>query len=386
MGLSESLDLNKIIDTFVELAMKNSEDTIEMWTDLTDMREIKELMGRDKSFREHINSVLYDFCLSNGLYYRLKFDELTDEQKTFISLITGRQYQPTNRYRQSILEYYYTHLNDKMTTLKLEDTGFCEDYYHGIPPIVIGMQKKNVINPFIPEISELCKRIDTFIKIGQSIQFDVEGFPKNQFLYLLCGLCIVDCISTQHSTFEELVNHIKAYVQLNLLSKCFDGRIFKDGYNLITFINFKRETGVIPNFRYQIANKYKPVQHDTITQLVEDEKGKYIKTECKCKDLEDRWALMEELYASKKFDELITVFFDSQCMTRSTCLIGCLLICILHKHCVSFKKDHMPDWKSIIEGNFDDTYEQGEEIITLFHDLTLAQVLSVLRYYAKRIC
>lgn len=380
------MDLNKIIDTFVELAMKNSEDTMEMWQDLTDMREIKELMSKDKNFREHIHNVMYDFCISNGLFYRLVWNDLSDEQKTFISLIVGRQYQPTNRYRQAILDYYYTHLNDKMLTLRLEDTGLCDDYYHGIPPIVKGMQKKNVVNPFIPEIPELCQRIDTFIKIGKSIQFEVAGFPKNQFLYLLCGLCIVDCVGTQHSTFEQLVNHIKAYVQLNLLSKCFDGRIFKDGYNLITFINFKKETGIVDNFRYQIANKYKPVQHDTITQLVEDEKGKYIKTECKCKELEDRWSLMEQLYTDKKYDELITTFFDSQCLTRSTCLVGCLLICILHKHTIQFKKDEMPDWKSIIEGNFKDTYEEGEEIISPLHDLTLTQVLSVLRYYTRRIC
>lgn len=98
------------------------------------------------------------------------------------------------------------------------------------------------------------------------------------------------------------------------------------------------------------------------TKLIDDDKGTYLSTTYKIKDLKTLWDKFEELYKNQQFDELIVLWFDSQILTRSTCLIGCILISVLNGKLIKFKHEEMPDWKSIIIGNFKDTYEEIEDL------------------------
>lgn len=375
-----------VFDFFKSLVERNSVDTLEFWDDMLEMREIKQMISEHNDFSKMLFNMFNSFALNNGLINRINFDLLNDEEKTFLTLITNKQYTPKNRYRQHILKYYFDNINEDMKNLSLEKLGFMHNYYNIIPPLYKGISKiNNIVNPIIPEDMSVLKNVDEYIKIGKSIQFDVEGFPQNQLLYLIAGMCIIDCINTEHKTFKELVNHIKAYNQLNILNKSFDGEIFDEGYNLVTFIDFKNDGRITHNFRYQAANKYRltdDLNHNT--KLVDDDKGKYIKTELKKEELKSLWEKMELLYKNKEYDKLINVFFDSQCLTRSTCLTGVMLIMIFNKKTIKFKKDEMPDWKSIIEGTYEGTFDFVEDItIKQNEPFKLSYILKILRTYTK---
>jgi hypothetical protein len=57
----------------------------------------------------------------------------------------------------------------------------------------------------------------------------------------------------------------------------------------------------------------------------------------------------------------------------------------MEKKTIEFKKDEMPDWKSIAQGNFDDTYIVKDEIAEGAKETTptLGQVLLITRQYIQ---
>lgn len=393
-------DISKYFTKLAELSMNNSVDFIEYFSDFIEMRIIKEAMTNE-SIRKQIYDVYNNFMINNGILYRIKPEFLNDEQKTYISLISNQNYKPSNRYRQEILNYYYTHLNEDMKNIKLEDidqyiNDFTKNYYAEIPGVDAGLKKKD-----IPE-HKLSKFIESFylsdfIKLGQQIQFDIDGFAKNQILYIIWGMCIYDVYNRLqnegYQNFEDLINHIKAYVQINLLTKCINGlNINEEKYNLITFINFNKDGKIVPNYRYTCADKYNPKNNPcgshSKTKLVTDEKGKYILTEYNYNELRTSWQELEELYQNNDYDNLIIKWFDSQCLTRSTCLIGCILISVLKGKLIKFKTDEMPDWKAIIEGEYLSTFEEVDDLKNIIkRDLSfkLNDVLFILAAYSHAI-
>ena len=398
----QSDNFNKYFEKLNELCEMNDVDFIEYYEDMNEMRETKELVMKNEEFRKTFKKILNRFCLSNGLYYRLDKQYLDDEEKTFLSLITHSNYQPQNRFRQAILNYYYANMNLPMKEVNLENLGcdFCKNYYNGKPGLSSGLKKTEVKVPELGNCS-LNLNMGDLINYGSMFQFDVDGFPRNQYLYLLFGLCIYDVIHTEHKTFKELVKHITSFVQLNLLSKCFDGEIFTETetpFNLITFIDFKEGSGlnpaaagstVRPNRRYQVAKNYvkKDVEFKGKTKLNDDDKGLYILTEYTHTQIKKLWEELEQLYANKDYDALINKWFDSQCLTRSTCLVGCMLISILKNKIIRFKKDEMPDWKSILTGDYKDTFDELADIVKNpdYKPLTLNDVLFVLKIYTSMI-
>ena len=81
-------------------------------------------------------------------------------------------------------------------------------------------------------------------------------------------------------------------------------------------------------------------------------------------------------------DELIIKWFDGQLLTRSTCLIGCLLIVLKEQKTIEFIKDEMPDWKAIGEQTIKETYLVKNKIdVDIPHPKILNDVLDVLSSY-----
>ena len=386
-------------EDFIIKCLNNSIKTMDYYEEIKETREYSSV----QELRDAIDNNFLTFCFNNGLWNRINsgnFNKLNDEQKALYSFFNLKQYQPKNKYRQRILDYYYSHLDVPISKLTQEDClkEHTKDYYSLTPPTFLDLDEIKVREPHINKLDglpELVKAISTFIKIGQCIQFDIEGFPKNQLYYLIVGICVCDLMNAKHSTFKELINHIKSYIQLFITSKCLELPAKNDNpYNLITFIDFKETVKERPNFRYQAAKKYLPVKETNFTrktQFKDDEKGKYIYTEYSSEDYILKWKELEEEFKEHGLsDSLICKWFDGQLLTRSTCLIGVILMIyknILKGNLIKFKKDEMPDWKAILQGNYDDTFtvEKFEEKTPHIEDITLGKILLIIREYVNLI-
>lgn len=381
------------VNDFMEHCLFNMKDTIDYFTEIKETREYS--MPEFQKIAEQILFAYKSFLWNNGVFTdkEFKFEDLTDEQKTTFALFTLQKYQPQNKYRQRILDYYFSNLNKPISELELEEAlkEYTKHYYSQTPPTYLKLEKIEVREPHVDNLSGITSRIQkisNYIKIGKSIQFNIIGFPQNELYYLIIGMCIVDCLNTEHKTFKELLKHIKSYIQLFLTSKCLELRDSPD-YNLITFINFGKEKK--PNVRYTSARKYftdkNNIAEGAKTQFISDDKGEYISTSYSSKEeYLSKFDELEKIFKSNKnkiSKELIVKWFDGQLLTRSTCLVGCILIILMEKKTIEFKKDEMPDWKSIAQGNFDDTYILKDEISISETTPTLGQVLLIARQYIQ---
>jgi hypothetical protein len=310
-------------------------------------------------------------------------------------------------------------------------TSFAMAYYNQSPALFEKIKEvKEMPLPDKKEIMDdelsvsLLKEIPKFIELGKCLQFNVKGFVKNQMLYLLYGLALY-YVKERLSTFEsfkDLITTLKSFVQFNLDTKCFnvldvekDENKSKDNYyNLITFLILGTKGGEKQyNYRYSCAEKYfdlrdsDSVAYDgNITEYKkikddgpEAEATSYktaITTEYKTKDdVLEKWEELENEFKTNGIsDKLIIKWFDSQLLTRSTCLIGCMLILLkeflkdgkLNK--IEFIKNEMPDWKAIGMGSIEGTYNVGDEIEDLdvkeeLKDLKVKHVLLLLEEYIK---
>jgi len=389
---------------FIEHCVNNSTETMEYYDDITITREFN--TPEMEEFRKVINSQFNKFCFNNGLFQknRLRFEDLDPAQKAFLTLIGVINEAPKNRYYQHILKYYFSRLDSKMEDVKLENLGinFMDNYYQDLPPIYVKLPKlkwneikTNRAERTLPQ--SLLKHVRDFIIIGSSIQFNIDGFPRNEMLYLLYGLAICSALTKTFNSFKELIDYLKSMVQLYLPTKCFNPIADeKEGvndnyYNLITYL--KTKDGKY-NYRYKPAEKYFEGndQKDKNTKFIRGEdKSEYLLTVYKTKeDMIKVWDKLEEEYKKDPFsDELIAMWFDGQLLTRSTCLIGCMLIVMKHLkkgERIMFKPDEMPDWCSIAGKDFNSTFETKEMKIEMeIDDLRLSDVLDLLKVYVLNV-
>lgn len=221
-------------------------------------------------------------------------------------------------------------------------------------------------------------------------------------------------------SFKDLINTIKKIVQFNLDTKCYNvldveeeiPKNKENYYNLITFLILGTKGNEKQyNYRYKCAEKYfdlkdceSVVYNGNITEYkrIKDdspnaESTSYktaIMTEYKTKeDVEKKWEELEYEYCVNGLsEELIIKWFDSQLLTRSTCLIGCMLIALKewseNNKYIKFKKDEMPDWKSIGLGTYKDTYELSDENVEEYKGpelwkIKVKHVLILLEEYVK---
>ena len=378
-----NFDINDMAKNFCEMCQQNDPETIEYYEEIKQFRAY----GAVKDFRNMIDTAFNDLCFNNSLVHKINYGLLNDNQKLYYNIISyafeNNHNKLNNLTNKIILKYYMEHLDEDMKNVKLEDLGkLCNYWYDNIPSRYL---KRNGVIDDIQNIKidtipkpnfELVKHTTDFLKIGNALLFNVEGFPKNQINLLLYGIAIYYAWINMSSfkTFKELVNYLKSFIQINTYSKCLDVLSYKQTgekeknegnyYNLITYLTFKNKTY---NYRYKTAEKYfknRELKKDGKTKFEAKADGEsYIYTEYQNKeDLIKVWDELEEEYRKSKIsDKLINMWFDGQLLTRSTCLIGCMLIILKEKHLIKFNKDEMPDWKSIALNTFEGTYETSKE-------------------------
>lgn len=422
------------VEDFAQKAMYNKTSTMEYFDSCKQTREYQMI----PEVRKIVNTYFASFCFNNGLWNRIFKEQLieylNDTQQTFLFTILKLKNIPKDRYNQHIQEYYFNNLETKISDFggleKLDiptksKTSFIMAYYNQSPAIFEKIKEvKEMPIPDKKEIMDdelsvnLIKEIPKFIKLGQCLQFNVKGFVKNQLLYLLYGLALYYVVekmkSKEYTTFESLVKDLKTFVQFNIDTKCYDvlsvekvDNSKKDNYyNLITFLILGTKGNEKQyNYRYKCAEKYFDLRDsDSMSyngNITEYKKFKddgpnaeatsyktAITTEYTTKeDVLEKWEELEAEYTTNGItDKLIIKWFDSQLLTRSTCLIGCMLILLKENKKIEFIKDEMPDWKSIGLGTIEGTYSVGDALENLdveLKDIKVKHVLLLLEEYVK---
>ena len=414
------------VEDFAKHCLYNKTDVMEYFDSCKQTREYQ--MSQD--IRKLINSLFASFCFNNGLWNRIihegLLEFLNDTQQTFLFTILKLKNIPKDRYNQHIMKYYLDNKEILMKDFKgLEaidiktktKQAFVMAYYNQSPALFEKIKEVKEM----PDVKEmlndefsinLVKNIPQFIKLGKCLQFNVKGFVKNQMLYLLYGLALYFVKDIKFNTFYDLMTTLKAFVQFNLDTKCFnvldvEKEDNKDNYyNLITFLILGTKGGEKQyNYRYKPAEKYFDLREsDTVSYNGNVTEYKKIKddapnaeatsyktaivTEYKTKtDVVEKWEMLEnEFKVNGLSDNLIKMWFDSQLLTRSTCLIGCMLIVLKENKYIEFIKDEMPDWKAIGKGTIEGTYSVGGDIDKIEIDLNeikIKHVLLILEEYVK---
>lgn len=428
--MTDYFDINDMTEDFIKMCCNNDPETINYYNEIKEFRAY----GQVKDFRKVIDENFNNFCYNNSLVHKINLGLLNDNQLLFYRIISyAFEYNSDNNVRtvlntlpsdyknRLILNYYMKELNKNIENVKLENLKeVCQMWYDNIPSRYLIKQKK------IEEIKEikidsikpnfdLVKHTLDFLKIGNSLLFNVDGFPKNQIALLLYGMAVYYAWinMSKFKTFKDLVNYLKSFIQINTYSKCLDVLDYKevkgeeqkdkgqshldpqkdnDFYNLITYLKFKNNSY---NYRYKCAEKYfknfvMDKQQNNLTNYEELPTGEsYIKTIYNNIDeVKKVWNDLEEEFKNKGLtDKLITMWFNGQLLTRSTCLIGCMLIMLKEGKFIEFNKDEMPDWKAIALGNYEGTYKIKEELedLKINENIKLVDVLYMLYNFMNNI-
>lgn len=439
--MSEDFDINAMTEDFIKMCCNNDPETINYYYEIRDFRAYSQV----KDFRKVIDENFNNFCFNNSLIHKINFGLLNDNQMLFYRILSyafenggnnSFKTLPSDYKNRLILEYYMKMLDKPIENVKLEDLKtVCGYWYDNIPSRYLVKQGKIKEVKEIEEIKEIKPNFDLikhtldFLKIGNSLLFNVDGFAKNQICLLLYGMAVYYawkrlCLK-EFKSFKQLVNYLKSFIQINTYSKCLDVLEYKelkekdkedkDFYNLITYLKFKEQGSLAPsggktddkgenyNYRYKCAEKYfkdSRRQNTNLTKTVYEELPtgeSYIKTVYENIDeVKKVWNDLEEEFKKSTCskdsvlgltDKLITMWFDGQLLTRSTCLIGCMLIMLKEGKFIEFNKDEMPDWKAIAVGSYEGTYKTKEEFkeLKINDDLKLIDVLYMLYNFMNNI-
>lgn len=376
-----------ILNDFNERLHENDITSIEYYDEMTKYKPYQ----MNEQFRKIVDKLFNEYCFNNSIFNKIDYSLLNDEQYLFMKLIKYNELEmPKGRYEKNILKYYIENINKVINEIKMENINFINSYRDKVPPLYIKLD-----NPSDDELkynqnvnSKLISYTTDFLKLGLSLFFNVKGFPKNNLLAILYGMAVYSAMSKSFDNFKELVSHLKSFIQLNFNSLCLDPEEDNvEDYNLITYLKFKDGRY---NFRYSCAEKYfnENEKLKGQTEYIINGNEKYISTKYKDKDeLHKKWESLEEEYHKRGItDDLIINWFDGQLFTRSTCLIGCMLIAMKENKYISFINDEMPDWKAIAQYTIKGTYTTGDEIKKLKIDkITLKDVLDVLYNYVKHV-
>ena len=403
--MSEDFDINAMTEDFIKMCCNNDPETINYYYEIRDFRAYSQV----KDFRKVIDENFNNFCFNNSLIHKINFGLLNDNQLLFYRILSyafdnSFKSLPSDYKNRLILEYYMKRLDKPISSLSLEDLkSVCGYWYDNIPSRYLVKQGKikevkEINYESIKPNFDLIKHTLDFLKIGNSLLFNVDGFAKNQIVLLLYGMAVyyawVKLKNKEFKSFKQLVNYLKSFIQINTYSKCLDVLDYKElkerenekegdfytpksletssFYNLITYLKFKTDDkGENYNYRYKCAEKYfkdkSRKTSGTLNKTVYEELPtgeSYIKTVYENIDeVKKVWNDLEEEFKNNGLsNKLITMWFDGQLLTRSTCLIGCMLIMLKEGKFIEFKKDEMPDWKAIAVGNYESTYETKEEL------------------------
>lgn len=388
---------DKIVEKVFKACMENDDSIIQIANELEETQFMK---------IPQVKKMLHNTMFNNGVFNKLKPDCLTELQRFSMSLWTlNFDYEKVtqNRYHTLLLRFYAEHLNDSFSEINYEKLPWIRDYYQKTPSVFAIEKISNEFDkPEIKLNSKYLGFISDLIKIGKSIQFDCPGFIKNEMYYLMAGVCVVYHIInySEFDSFKSLVKSVQSFVQLMPGSISISSELFNDsnGYALSTALTINKHEGYSDsiddlnfNFRYKPAFKYLDEMKSSKgrTEIKNDEQGIHLLTKMNNDDIAKMWDEFEELFIKGDYEQLIVSWFDSQCLTRSTCLIGMLLFMILNEKTIKLKKDELMDWKAIICGTISGTYEFVEDLKTpefqkkyeSFKDFKLIDLLTLFRYY-----
>ena len=397
-----------IINQTLKACFENDPEIIQIYDEIKDSQLFK---------LPQLKKVLHNTMFNNGVFNRLIPDQMSEEQRFALSLWTMNfdfiRHTP-NRYYQQLMKHYFECLNKPISESNYSKLSFIKDYYQKSPSVfVISNDASSKAKKMSYEMndskldSKLLKFVPKFIEIGKSIQFNCPGFVKNELYYLLTGIATCYGIvlkSKPETKFYDLVFSIQSFVQLfpNSVSvMAQDIMTSNSEYNLSTALTINKHEGFIDtnsdemnfNFRYKPAFKYLDNKKSTDhrTQIATDEQGIHLLTKLSSKEIDDMWKEFEEMFKKEDYENLIVSWFDSQCLTRSTCLCGMILWMIFTKKTFRLIENELMDWKAIIQGTIEGTYEPQSEIdlkkIGINEEdlinLTLKDVLTLFKFYIQ---
>ena len=397
------MEPDKIIESTIDAIKRNDESLIQIIDELKQTQYYNSLPSKIKIL---INNALFD----NGVFNKLDFGLLNENQYFSICLWTLNFNDSfKNKYYVELLKHYQSHFNDSIEKSNYNQLPFIVDYYQKTPSAFV---IKDAINfKYEPPklINKHLKYISELIKIGSCIQFNCPGFVKNELIYLISGLCVVyhdKPLSFLH--LKDLVHSIQSFIQLIPSSISLDASLFAKGsknYGLSTQLLFNEKKGYENikidddafNYRYKPAFEYlKNEINGNRTKVTRDESGMRLSTEYNEQQLNELWEQLETEFSriktssdenekNKAIQELLITWFDSQCLTRSTCLCGVLMLMIFTRRKIKLQNNELIDWKAIITGTIDGTYELLEKFDYIetkdFEELTLLDVLTITKYY-----
>ena len=398
------MEVDKIIQNTIKAIKQNDDSLIQI---IEELRQTQYYSSLPKQLQQLINTALFD----NGVFNKLDFSLLNENQRFAICLWTLNFNDSfNNKYYIELFRWYQKHLNESIEKSNYNQLDFIVDYYQKTPSSFVIKDSA----PFKYEPPKLknkhLKYISDLIKIGSCIQFNCPGFIKNEFIYLISGLCVVyhsnKCLSFKY--FKDLIHSIQSFIQLIPNSISIDASLFakdKKHYGLSTQLLFNENKGYEDeeqtnfNYRYKPAFDYlKDETKGGRTQITKDETGMRLNTDYDEQQLKELWEQLQTEFTQiktasnedekiKSIKQLLITWFDSQVLTRSTCLSGVLLLMILTHRKIKLLNNQLIDWKAIITSNIDDTYELLEKYDYIemndFKELSLLDVLTITKYYIE---
>lgn len=268
---------------------------------------------------EETNILLNRFLFYEGLYNLVDIKQINDNKMINEMLIFNKQ--PTmdkhfNEIFEEIKNYIlvsYSFNDEIYENAKNNEFNFkfLEKYYKK-PNFGISIQNNQNLSENLKYDSEFG---DAFIL---PYNHNNEIFKKS--FYVLCSY-------SYDLSFE---NCLKVFLNFEKLFYSKNVSINRKDSNLVTYIYFNHPDGYVPNLRYTIdIPKVIPEELTKIkredfkgfkTTIEKDEKGIYFKTVDY--DYETIKNECDELIKNKKYDELLNYIFNSQFLSRSTCLFG----------------------------------------------------------------
>lgn len=272
-----------------------------------------------KNKDDETNNTLNRFLFYEGLYALIDIKKINDDKMINEMLIFNNSKTTDEHFNKifdeiknyTLLSYSYEDEIYENAKNNGFDFKFLKQYYK-IPSLNLSVINKTPLNDEL-----IYDNIfgDSFIL---PYNHDNEIFKKS--FYILCSykydLSFENCL-------KVFLNYEKLFYSKNVSVNSSDA-------NLITYIYFNNQDGLIPNLRYTLDLPNIPPDNLTNikredykgfkTTIENDNKGIYFKTINY--DYETIKNHSNELIQNKKYNELLYYIFNSQFLSRSTCLFG----------------------------------------------------------------
>lgn len=268
---------------------------------------------------DEANIILNKFLFYEGLYALVDIKKINDDKMINEMLIFNNQKTTDEHFNKIfdeiknciLLSYSYSdeiYENAKNNEFNFK---FLKQYY-----------KTPSLNLSIKNTIPLSNKLIYDNTFGDSFilpyNYDNEIFKKSFYV-----LCSYDYNLSFENCLKVFLNYEKLFYSKNVSINSPDS-------NLVTYIYFNHQDGLIPNLRYTLdlpnipPDNLTTIKHDDQpgfeTTIEKDDKGIYFKTINY--DYEKIKNHSIELIQNKQYDELLYYIFNSQFLSRSTCLFG----------------------------------------------------------------